>query len=45
MPGARGRISSNKLFARLGTIFAKPEYTRQDLALLYSKSNVYQTWA
>ena len=36
-------ISTNKLFARLGTIFAKPEYTRQDLALLYSKSCAYQS--
>ncbi|OPZ28207.1 MAG: hypothetical protein BWZ02_01375 [Lentisphaerae bacterium ADurb.BinA184] len=37
---APGITASNRLFARLGTIFAKPQYTRQDLAILYSKSNI-----
>jgi hypothetical protein len=38
---ASGITESNKLFARLGTIFAKPAYTRQDVTLLYSKSAAY----
>ncbi len=37
---AAGIVESNKLFARLGTIFVKPDITRQDVALLYSKSNI-----
>ena len=39
-PAAPGITESNKLFARLGTIFVKPAYTRQDLAILYSRSNI-----
>ncbi len=35
---ASGITESNKLFARLGTIFTKPALTRQDVAVLYSKS-------
>ncbi|MEI6518440.1 MAG: hypothetical protein WCO98_00105 [bacterium] len=35
---ASGITESNKLFARLGTIFTKPAITRQDVAVLYSKS-------
>ena len=42
-PCAAGIIESNKLFTRLGTIFARPDYTPQDLAVLYSKSNAYTT--
>ena len=35
---AAGITESNKLFSRLGTIFEKPKITRQDVAVLYSKS-------
>jgi len=38
---APGITECNKLYARLGTIFTKPAYTGQDVALLYSKSNLY----
>ncbi len=38
---ASGITESNKLFTRLGTIFAKPAYTRQDVTMLYSKSAAY----
>ena len=34
-------IESNGLYQRLGTIFTVPEYTNQDVTLLYSKSNQY----
>ncbi len=37
---APGITASNRLFARIGTIFARPAYTRQDLAILYSRSNI-----
>jgi len=39
--GAPGVIEANKVMARLGTIFTKPAYTRQDVAVLYSKSDSY----
>jgi len=32
---------TNNAAARLGTIFVKPAYTRQDVAMLYSKSDSY----
>jgi len=32
---------TNNVIARLGTIFVKPAYTRQDVTMLYSKSNIY----
>ncbi len=35
-----GATETNKEMARLGTIFAKPAYTRQEVAILYSKSDV-----
>lgn len=38
--GAAAGVESNKAMARLGTIFSKPAYTRQDVALLYSKSDL-----
>ena len=34
-------IESNQLYQRIGTIFASPEYTNQDVTILYSKSNQY----
>jgi hypothetical protein len=37
---APGIADRNKLFAKLGTVFVKPAYTPQDLAILYSKSNI-----
>ena len=37
---APGITECNRLYARLGTIFAEPAQTRQDLAILYSKSNI-----
>jgi len=39
--GAPGVQEANHVFARLGTIFAKPEYTRHDVAMLFSKSNIF----
>jgi hypothetical protein len=37
---APGIVECNRLYAWLGTIFTRPAYTRQPLALLYSRSNV-----
>ena len=37
---APGIAECNRRYAWLGTVFAKPAYTRQPLALLYSKSNI-----
>lgn len=37
---APGITESNQLFAKIGTIFTRPAYTKQDLAILYSKSNI-----
>jgi len=39
--GAPGVREFNHVAARLGTIFAKPAYTRQDVAILFSKSDIY----
>jgi hypothetical protein len=39
--GAPGIVEANKVMARLGTIFARPAFTRADLAVLYSKSDAY----
>jgi len=36
-----GVIESNKTMGRLGTIFTTPNYTRHDVAILYSKSDIY----
>ena len=38
--GAQAGVETNKTMARLGTIFAKPDYTRQDVGILYSKSDL-----
>ena len=38
---AQAVIESNELFQRVGTIFSSPEYTNQDVTILYSKSNQY----
>ena len=38
-PGAPGIVEMNQDMSRLGTIFAKPAYSPQDVAILYSKSN------
>ncbi len=40
-PSAPSVADRNQLFQRLGTIFTVPEYTSQDLTILYSKSNQY----
>jgi len=40
-PGAAAVKETNNMAARLGTIFTKPTYTRQPVAMLYSKSNTY----
>lgn len=32
---------TNKIYTRLGTIFTKPQATRQPVSILYSKSNAY----
>lgn len=39
--GAPAIKETNQVAARLGTIFAKPAYTGQAVAVLYSKSNAY----
>ena len=41
--GASAAITTetNQLYQKIGTIFTKPEYTNQDLTILYSKSNQY----
>ncbi|MCL2701487.1 MAG: hypothetical protein FWE88_07320, partial [Phycisphaerae bacterium] len=39
--GAEGVTQANRTVLRLGTIFAKPAFTRQDVAILYSKSDTY----
>jgi len=36
-----GVTEANKAMARLGSIFVKPAYTRQNVAILYSKSDIY----
>ena len=38
--GASAGVETNKAMARLGTIFAKPAYTRHPLAIMYSKSDL-----
>ena len=38
--GATAGVETNKAMARLGSIFAKPAYTRQDVAILYAKSDL-----
>ncbi len=38
--GLAAGVETNKAMARLGTIFAKPDYTRQDVAILYAKSDL-----
>jgi len=40
-PAAQAVEETNKVAARLGTIFTTPAYTRQPLAVLYSKSDSY----
>src|ERR1019366_1536957 len=40
-PSAPAVFECNHLYQKLGTIFAIPEYTNQDLTILYSKSNQY----
>lgn len=39
--GAAGTTETNKLYQKIGTIFTVPEFTNQDVAVLYSKSNLY----
>jgi len=34
-------VEWNRIQSQLGSIFARPDYTRQPLAILYSKSNAY----
>ena len=38
---AAANTECNQLYQKIGTIFTKPEYTNQDLTILYSKSNQY----
>lgn len=38
--GASAGVESNKIMAKLGTIFAKPAYTRQEVGLFYAKSDL-----
>ena len=40
-PSAPGVTECNQLFQKIGTIFTVPEYTNQDVTILYSKSNAY----
>jgi len=40
-PCTPGVIESNKAMGRLGTIFTTPNITRHDVAILYSKSDIY----
>ena len=40
-PGAAGTTETNQLYQKIGTIFTVPEYTNQDLTILYSKSNQF----
>jgi hypothetical protein len=40
-PSAPAVVECNQLYQRIGTIFTVPEYTSQDVAILYSKSNQY----
>jgi len=40
-PGKDAMKETNNAASRLGTIFVKPAYTRQSVAMLYSKSNTY----
>ena len=40
-PSAPAVVECNELYKKLGTIFTVPEYTNQDVTILYSKSNQY----
>ena len=40
-PGFEAIKETNQVAQRLGTIFAKPAFTRQDVTMLFSKSNVF----